>query len=74
MKSVRIGSVVIEIKADGNMRIAMSHTPNNEIKIERADVDDLDIALSNARRMWLRMEIDRLKDENARLLADRAKK
>lgn len=46
----RVGSVCIEETASGNLRIFMSHTPSNGMTIERADVDDLTVALDEILR------------------------
>ncbi|HZJ67702.1 MAG TPA: hypothetical protein VFD36_29565 [Kofleriaceae bacterium] len=48
--TVRIGSVCIEQRSGGNLRIYMSHTPANQMIIENADVDDLSVALDEVLR------------------------
>ena len=45
--SVQVGSIMITEEA-GNMKISTTHTPSNAIVVERADFDDLMVALDAA--------------------------
>jgi len=40
-----VGSILVEETGGGNLRISKTHTPSAEIVIERADIDDLMVAL-----------------------------
>ncbi len=42
---VRSGSILGEETGGGNLRISKTHAPNEEIVIERADLDDLMVVL-----------------------------
>lgn len=54
--TVRSGSIVIEWDpglsraGEGNLLIYKSHTPSDSITIERADIDDLMVALDGVLR------------------------
>jgi hypothetical protein len=41
-----VGSIVVEETGGGNLRISKTHTPSAAIVIERADFDDLMVALN----------------------------
>ena len=43
---LRRGSILVEWLADGNIAISKSHTPAERLLVERADIADLEAALT----------------------------